>query len=151
MQERSDVLAFRYGAIIGAVNGVLGLTFVVVNTLVKHDPGVMLVGCVTFIASFALFVEAGHITAKQTGTVGSGVLAGATAGFLMGVGMSIPSLIQDIRSGTLHSLGQVGTILGVFTMLFFGALFAGIGASLGALGSLVGQASFRRARSRGVD
>jgi hypothetical protein len=147
MQERSDALAFRYGALIGAAGGVLGLLLVIMITVAKGDPGVALAGCVGFLAGFALLFEAGHITAKQTGTVGSGTLAGATAGLLMGIGLGMLSLIEEIRSGKLHSLGQMGIILGILlTLLFFGALFAGIGAGVGALGSLVGQAGFRRAR-----
>lgn len=151
MRERSDAIAFRYGAIIGMAVGGLGLLLTILITAFKGDPGVLLAGCVGFLAGFALLFEAGHVTAKQTGMVSSGALAGATAGFLLGIGLSMLSLIQVIRSGKLHSLGQIGIILGVLlTLLFFGALFAGIGAGLGALGSLVGQAGFRQAHSRDV-
>lgn len=72
MQERSDVLAFRYGAIIGAIGGGLGLLIVILITAFKNDPGVLFAGCVGFVAGVALLFEAGHTTAKQTGTVGSG-------------------------------------------------------------------------------
>lgn len=151
MQKRLDALAFRYGAIIGAVGGGLDLLLVILITTFKGDPGVLLAGCVGFLASFALLFEAEHITAGQTGMVSSGTLAGATAGFLIGIELSMLPLIQEIQSGKLHSLGRVGLILGVLlTLLFFGTLFSGIGAGLGTLGSLVGQAGFRRSRSRDV-
>lgn len=154
MQDRSDTIAFRYGAIIGVIGGGLCLLIVILITAFKNDPGVLLVGCVGFVAGIALLFEAGHITAMQTGTVSSGALAGATAGFLMGMGLSILSLIQQIQSGklqSLHSLGPSGFTLGiVVALLFNGALVAGLGAGLGALGSLVGQAGFRQGRTRDV-
>lgn len=151
MQDRSDALAFRYGAIIGVIGGGLCLLIVILIAAFKNDPGALFAGCVGFVAGCALLFEAGHITAKQTGTVSSGALAGATAGFLMGMGFSMLSLIQQIRSGKLHSLGQIGLILGiVVALLFDSALVAGIGGGLGALGSLVGQTGFWRGGSRDV-
>ena len=151
MQIRADAVAFRYGAIIGGACGALGLLIVIVMTTLKGDPGIALAGCVGFLAGFALLFEAGHVTAKQTGTLSSGALAGAVAGFLLGTGLSILSLLQDIRSSKLHSLGLIELILVMFlTLLFFGALFAGAGAGLGVLGSLVGRAGFARDHSSGT-
>lgn len=165
-EPRSHV--FRNGLIFGAILAALGLA----NTLIQVAAGAYhvvssdtsgigtvnvtnsgptaLLGCVLFLATLALTFLVGLMTARGTGKVGSGSLAGLVAGIfgsLIGSIVSIVILVLFVAPGLQSpdevsiSTTQVQTLFAVVTIgaAFLGLLLdAGLGAGMGALGGLIG-------------
>lgn len=116
----------------------------------------LLIGCGLDLVYLALFFVAGIMTARESGSVGAASLAGLLAG---GVGALVNSAVSVtlllVYPTTLSALSTTSTldsdtgaiviasavIGGVFSLLIWG----GLGAGLGALGGLIGQNQFRAA------
>ena len=118
--------------------------------------GTFLLGCVVFLVMLALTFVAGLLTARRTGKVGSGALAGlitSVVGALIGaiahfvVIMVLVASDFQVRADVQMTPGQAslliigitvgGSILGLL-------LNAGFGAGMGALGGLVGANGYRK-------
>ncbi len=105
--------------------------------------------CLVFLADLALLFLAGMLTARQTGTVGSGTISGLVAGILGGIVGGIFGLVVLLLSKTSASLTDLGggtagaqTLVigaGIVGVIFRTAFYAGLGAGLGALGALAGR------------
>ena len=152
--------AVRNGFLFGIIIAVLGA----VNTAVSYfttptsataAPSAFgLLGCLFFLVYLALFFVAGMMTARQTGTVGSGAIAGLIAGLVGGIVGGILGVIivivrpPDVSSAAGSTLSPselqtaiiIGAIVGVIVVLL---LEAGLGAGLGALGALVGRGQYQ--------
>lgn len=116
-----------------------------------------LIGYGAGLVEWALYFIAGMLTARKTGTVGSGALTGLVAavfGALVGGAISVALVItviapqiqvpatSAITQSQLTAIIIGGAILG----LVVGSVFGGaIGAGLGALGGLVGRSSYQKA------
>src|SRR5258707_9748314 len=90
--ERAPV---RYGLIIGAACAFCGLGCVLLGSIAEGggsvDRGWSLAACIVFLIFLWLMGEAGYISARQTGRTESGIIAGAIAGLLGGIGLSTQS------------------------------------------------------------
>jgi hypothetical protein len=96
--DRTDKLALRYGLRFGMATAPVGVGLGVVAGLRATD--LVLPACAPFLAMLYLPGEAGHWTARRTGTIGSGALAGTIAGGCVGVGISVAGLV--IYAGMSH-------------------------------------------------
>ncbi len=154
--------AVRYGLIFGAVIAAIGIASTLLQavmgtaalisatgTLTRTGAVTTLLGCVLFLVYLGLYFVAGMLTARRTGTVGSGAVAGLIAGALggtIGGGVSLiiklanPAPAALSQSGVSGSVFMIGVIIGV---IFGIALDIGLGAGLGALGALAGRGQFR--------
>jgi hypothetical protein len=161
----------RWGLLFGGIMALLGSTAAIVTILLEgslaSDPSSVraftavtlvsgLVSCGLNVVYLALFFVAGILTARRTGNVRSGALAGLLAGGLGG-------LINGAVAVTLLFLSPAlfpsGSTLGipiapaathipvwiVITAIVGLVIWCGVGAGLGALGALVGQSQFRAA------
>ena len=161
----------RNGLIFGAILAALGL----VNTAIQVAAGAYhvvasgasgiatvnvtnsgptaLLGCVLFIAMLALTFLACLLTARGTGKVGSGSLAGLVAGI---IGSLLGSVISTIvlvilvapglqpPPGVSITTSQIQTLFATVTIgaAFLGLLLdAGLGAGMGAIGGVIGANS----------
>lgn len=112
-----------------------------------------LVGLVIFVVNIILYLMSGRSAAKQTGTVGSGAVAGLITGIIGGIvgavlsigfnaaGLSTsPSNTAALGASTLVAVAIGAAIVGL-------AIDAGIGAGLGALGGLMGRSAYQKANA----
>ena len=116
-----------------------------------------LMGCAIFLGALALTFVAGMLTARRTGGVGGGSLAGLVAGAfgaLLGGGASLivtitleaPGIQSPMGSGMTQSQMQ-GMLIGAQVFGLVAGLFqyGAFGAGAGALGGLVGKNSYEKA------
>jgi hypothetical protein len=142
----ADAPAVRYGLGFGAALAVLGLLNggIIAATVASVGLGLSLVACVVFFAALWLLFESGSFAARTAGTVASGVLTGAIAGFLGGAGFALSSTAGNIVTGHLAFHGALTVAGTIIDAVVFGCIFTGFGAGMGALGAL-----FRQSRARG--
>lgn len=119
--------------------------------------GSILLRCLVFLFMLALTFAAGWRTARHTGTIGSGAVAGLLVGAIGGlVGSAVTSgvIIFLVAPGVHASTGSSPTPAQVHALLIGTTLGAGIlglildigmGAGMGALGGLMGAKNFRAA------
>ena len=153
--------AFKYALMIGGGLGVIGA----LNALLALTPMGLavrgLVGILIFLVALAGFLVTGMLTARQTGTVGSGAISGLLAGIIYAVIAYVvnavvvildPSAITSALNTALGPSGaanpplptqQLVLISAVVDVVCGGLLLAGIGAGMGALGGLIGQSQYR--------
>jgi cytochrome c biogenesis protein CcdA len=144
MPRQSDAVAARYGAGWGLAAAFLGggagasAAFLHVH---KTDYVALLPCCLFGIFLAWVLSVPGHETARRTGSVGSGTLAGALAGGLGSVGYTLGSdvtlaVLQHDSSRFLAAYiigGSLGLILN-------GCIFAGLGAICSLIGAAIGRA-----------
>ena len=173
--QRMSIPTIRNGLLFGAVLGALGLGNTIVQWLtgayhaIAHtvngftsvtvsDTGASaLLGCAVFLAVLALTFLAGILTAKATGRVGSGALAGLLAGSfgalvggVSGLAVIVAFVAPSLQAPADSSMtqGQVQALLiGTSTVgVIVGLLLdGGFGAGMGALGGLIGAHQYRQA------
>jgi hypothetical protein len=117
----------------------------------------LLASCGGYLLYLALVFAAGVMTARQTGSVGSGALAGLLAGGVSAlVTGAVAVILALVFRHTPFSLGATSArhasdtfIVSVISALISAIagllIWSGLGAGLGALGALVGQRQFRAA------
>lgn len=172
--QRTGSHVFRNGLIFGAVLGLFGVG----NTLIQwitgsyqlagrstenfssvslnNTGGSSILGCLVFLAMLALTFIAGALTARGTGQVGSGTLAGLLAGVFGGLIGGIASVLVmafliapglEIPAGASWTPPQArGFAIVITAGVSFLVLLAemGFGAGMGALGGLVGSSGKRK-------
>lgn len=160
MQAQGGNPAVRNGFLFGIIIAVLGI----INSVVSYfttptsssatTPNAFgLLGCLFFLVYLALFFVAGMMTARQTGTVGSGAITGLIAGLVGGVVSGIVGVVvvvirppvvdtagTNLTQSELQTAIIIGAIVGVVLVLL---VEAGLGAGLGALGALVGRGQYQ--------
>ncbi len=160
MQTRTGNPAIRNGLIFGIIIAVLGVGNTALSYATRDTTaaGLGLVGILAFIIDLALFFVAGMMTARATGTVGSGAVSGLVAGLIGGLIGGIVAVIflltnplpissinsagSGLSESDLRNIVIVGGIIGLVLGLL---LDAGLGAGLGALGALVGRGQYQSA------
>jgi hypothetical protein len=161
--------ALIFGLIVAALRGLqqgAGIFIALSAADQSTDPGTVdgqlptllllvgLAGIILFFVNLGLYLLAGMFAARQTGSVGSGSVAGMLAGALAGVvgaaitigtyatGLQLPGLtgstpIPPEQYQFFIIVVAVGAVMGV-------AFDIGYGAGLGALGGLIGRSSYER-------
>ena len=145
---------FLFGLIFGLGLGVAQIVLEIVVVSSKASGGLFWLGAFVWLA---IFFVVGILSAKRSGKVSTGTIAGLWAGTFGGlislilnevlifIGLSFFSgQLQQSTANADVSTQQVTTaIVTVVTILFLflWALAVGLGAGLGALGGLVGQAT----------
>jgi hypothetical protein len=159
----------RWGLLFGGIMALLGSADAIVTILLEGSLAgdlstvrafttvtlaSSLVSCGLNVVYLALFFVAGILTARRTGKVGAGALAGLLAG---GLGKLITgtvtvtllflsrALFPTSRAGGIPIVPAAGTAQIVITAIGGLVIWCGLGAGLGALGALVGQSQFRTA------
>ncbi len=143
----------RYGLSFGGITGGVLLILGVVGEygLSHHivDGGIRLTLWVLVLGLGALLTEAGHFAARQTGRIGVGAIAGGIAGFCGAVPLSLVIVIAARLRNPAAYPSLIGLIAGVLLAIFLiGSCLLGLGLGLGARGSLIGRAQFRRAHGQ---
>jgi hypothetical protein len=152
--------ALRWGVIFGlsmaGLSAISGGAQLIANTSGEAATGGVfsgigtLLGCLFFLVNLALLFLAGMLTARQTGTVGTGTISGLVAGIIGGlVGGLIGILLVAVAPSSTYSnsgldSSQVQSIVlsvGLLAAIFGTLFYAGLGAGLGALGALAGRES----------
>jgi hypothetical protein len=132
-----------------------GIGFITVATDLDLDR-LFWLGGVEFLAMLALTAVAGILTARGTGKVGAGALAGLSAGALGALVGTAADIVVALHSpGVQPPAGSPlsptqAQVLFIQTALIDGAsvgllLYGGLGAGMGALGGLLGADGYRRA------
>jgi hypothetical protein len=155
----------RAGVIYGAIGGVVLYVQVVLVASVgtAASPGPLrsnqgISGLVGFVAlalsiyGLLIYVFAGRLAARQTGTVASGAIAGLVAGVVASVVTApltfiLASVAPELAAGVdqLATLG--GSLSGaalVMASIVGSILSLGLDAGLGVLGGLLGRQAYRR-------
>jgi len=164
----------RYGLIFGGILALIGTADAVTSHLLlpqlfagvsTTDPGqpspllgilgvAALVGCAIFLVTLGIFFLAGIFTARQTGTISSGVFAGMLAG---GTGPLVGGVVGIVLN-QLYPIGaavasnpyaptpdsSLALVTGIIGGIFGVAFDVGLGAGLGALGALIGRNQFQK-------
>lgn len=152
---RTAPIAFRYGAIFGAIIAGLGVG----NTLIQNyrqsvgpsGSGLALFSCVWFIATLGLLFAAGSMAARQNGRLAAGTWAGAIAAaipaLVLGIVLSFQALATELSKNQPNgSAVVIGYGIGILIVIAILLLIAGgIGAGLGVLGALLGRGQYRSA------
>jgi hypothetical protein len=163
--ENTRNAVVRWGVLFGLIMALLGSAAsigarLLTGSLISSGPlalrnvtlAALLTGCALDLVYLALFFVAGILTARQTGSVGSGALAGLFAG---GVGALLSGVVSvtlavvfprtfsdyvEIQTTVTAALASIviGSVVGL-------VIWSGLGAGLGALGALIGQSQFRAA------
>ncbi len=150
----NTLIQWLTGAIHAEAHVVNGFTSVTV-----FDTGASaLLGCVGFLALLALTFLVGMLTARSTGKVGSGAIAGLLTGVLgalVGSAANLVVIVATVAPNLQAPAGSPMTQAGVQALLigttiggaiFELVLYGGFGAGVGALGGLLGANSSRQAR-----
>jgi len=155
----------RAGVIYGAIGGVIVYIQVALAAAVgtPASPGPLrsnqgisglasFVGLALSIYGLLIYVFAGRLAARQTGTVISGAIAGLVAGVVASIitaplTVILASVAPELAAGVdqLATLG--GTLSGAALVIVWIAgsiLSFGLDAGLGALGGLLGRRAYRR-------
>ena len=130
----------------------LGLSIVAPGIgLIVVNPGIPLESLIVMIITFALLFIAGMFAARQTGKVGTGVLAGLIAGALGSVINCASSAIvlfsneaPVVPSG--QSLTQYDIYFRISEIIGFAVvvlIWVGFGPCIGALGGLLGRGQYK--------
>jgi hypothetical protein len=149
--ERAPV---RYGLIIGAACAFCGLGCVLLGSIAEGggsvDRGWSLAACIVFLIFLWLMGEAGYISARQTGRTESGIIAGAIAGLLGGIGLGLLSPLMARQAPSFqHPRGSAvfGDVVAILiVMVLIGLMGAGTGVVLGALGASIGKSRYHAAQ-----
>ncbi len=145
--------ALHAGASFGIVGALLGFCSIAAVTLARLLGGpfgfVALFGCVAGLGALAALVWVGIAPARASGRAAAGAGAGALAGAFTGAGLLIGLLVDGTQNSTIPTPATAGDALGYgigVLILIFGsaALFACLGAGLGALGGLIGRDQAQR-------
>src|SRR5215469_4947625 len=161
--------ALRWGLICGGATGLLAAISGIVQLaqLASGESALrlqaagfsLLFTCVFFLVDLALFFVAGMMTARQTGTVGTGTMAGLIAGLGVGIVGAVFAVISVVaaKPGTYTAGFPTGTgpqlsqsfivTASILSSIIRVLLFAGLGAGLGALGALAGRDASPAARA----
>lgn len=144
---RKGPSALRRGLIVGAAGAIFALMLDALVLISRQTPdaGVACGGGVAFLAILALCVEAGNMAATVSGRVSDGTISGLIAGVMAGVGLGLLSPVNEILNGRARTTPVAVTIGIVVTIALAACTMAGLGAELGALGSLIGQSRCARA------
>src|SRR5579871_4080896 len=137
--------AVRAGASFGIAGAVLGFcTFaaVTLSRLLNVD-FLAAFGCIAAIGALGVLIASGVAPAWASGRASSGAGAGALAGACTGAGVLIGMLVDGTQNGTIPLPSDAGSALGyglgvLIILVGAAALFACLGAGLGALGGLIG-------------
>lgn len=161
--ERSKNPAVRYGLIFGGIIAVLSVLNAVLSPSDRFDttgsPGAVGggLGCLFALASIALLVAPGWLTARATGRTGSGAVSGLIAGLIGSLVFAVALIIlvqtlsaadyADIAKSSQQQLTpdqarRVVTIAIVFASVVIVLFAVGVGAGLGAIGGLIGKSQF---------
>jgi hypothetical protein len=143
----------RWGLIFGAVLGVVSLAHIAVTAL-GTLPGLQALAQVALVVlGLVAFVAAGFLAARETGEVISGGYAGLFAALvavaisavvLIAMAAVAPRLYADATgNGRLAHYRLVVLTIAVITQLLQAVIVGLVGAGLGALGGLFGQAAHR--------
>jgi hypothetical protein len=156
--------AIKWGLIFGAVFVALALANDAVSyfagtfrvpALGRSSPVTLLASCGVFIVELGLYFAAGWLTARETGTIGSGLVGGiitalfgelvaGALGLVILFAFELPALSDSsvFSSGQEQNILIGGAVVGIILGLILGV---GLGAGLGALGALLGRAQFLQA------
>lgn len=144
MPRHSDAVAARYGVGWGLAAAFLGggagvsAAFIHAN---KSDYIALLPCCVFGIFLAWVLSVPGHETARRTGTIGSGTLAGALAGGLGSVGFTLGSAVTiavlQLDSSRFLAVYIIGGGIG---LILNACIFAGLGAICSLVGAAIGRA-----------
>jgi hypothetical protein len=146
--ERGRSAPARAGISYGIAGAVLGFCTFASVTLSRLLGGafgfVAAFGCIAAVGALALLVWAGVAPARASGRATSGAGAGAVAGACTGAGVLLGMLVDGTQNGTIPPpkgfTDALGYVVGVLIILVgAAALFACLGAGLGALGGLLGR------------
>ncbi len=138
----------RAGTTYGIAGVLLGFCAFALATLARVLGGgfgfVATLGWVAGLAALVLLVWAGVAPARASGRAASGAGVGALAGACTGAGLLIGDVVDGLQSGTIpppaDAIGALGfTVNVVIILVGAAALFACLGAGLGALGGLIGR------------
>lgn len=146
--QRAEPGPVKVGLVIGVAGAVFALILDALILVVRQAPsqGLACGGCVAFLAILALCVEAGNMAAAAAGRVSDGIIAGLIAGGLAGVGFGLLSPLLEVLNGRIGR-APVGVVTGALVIIALAACtMAGLGAVLGALGGLIGQSRYAKAK-----
>ncbi len=154
-QKETGAIAFRYGLIWGGIFAGLQVIVLVVNDFDSVGYAATVANLFNLLLSLALFFLVGMLSARQTGQVSRGSMAGYFAGTMGGllgliaqlivVQFAVDSLrVRTQETANMLNLGFQYNNDAVFAGMIFNAvvgwLFAiGLGAGMGALGGLLGR------------
>ena len=137
----SRVAGMRPGVRYGVIFGAVGFCLALLALFLTFKPG-WIITCGIFIVTLGLSFEAGRWTTERTGTTRSGILAGAVAGLMSGIGLSIEGLVITLNkqsTTTPSPQGVVVAIAFVLEIIIVGGFFLGAGTGLGWYGALLGK------------
>src|SRR5690242_15552821 len=92
-------------AVLGAINSAVSY-FTSPTSAAAAPSALSFLGCLFFLVYLALFFVAGMMTARQTGTVGSGAITGLIAGLVGGIiGGIIAVVVVVVRPPSVDTTG----------------------------------------------
>ena len=146
--QRAGPSAIKAGLVVGSAGAIFALTLDSLIVVVRQAPsqGLACGGCVAFLAILALCVEAGNVAVAGSGRVSDGTIAGLIAGGLAGIGLGLLSPVLEIVNGRIVRAPIGVVIVGIIVIALAACMMAGLGAALGALGGLIGQSRYAKAK-----
>lgn len=154
-EQDTGAIALRYGMIWGGIFTGLQIIAVLINDFDTHDYASTIAGVLNLLLSLTLFFVVGMLTARQTGQVNRGSMAGYFTATIGGMLSLIAQLIiiqfaldnfrqRAQQAADLFNFGyqysNQAVFAGVIVNCVIGLFFAiGLGAGMGALGGLLGR------------